>query len=173
MNQIVSSQAMLFLTSVQIGVLMGVLFDLIRIVRKMIKHPNFLVQIEDFLYWIACALIGFYMLYICNYAEIRPYIFIGMILGGVFYFSTFSIVFMKIATWVIEYVKALLRKLIALILIPIRGMIHLISIPLRYLGIQWIETKYKNKVKVRQIKRTQYEKKSDQQVEKYLKKGRT
>ena len=49
MNQVVSSQAILFITSVEIGILMGVLFDLIRIFRKLLKHPNFLVQVEDML----------------------------------------------------------------------------------------------------------------------------
>ena len=110
MNEMVSSQSMLFLASVEIGVLMGVLFDLIRIFRKILKHPNFLVQIEDMLYWIICALLGFYRLYICNYAAIRPYICIGIILGAVFYLLTFSIIFMKIATAIIKYVKSLVSK---------------------------------------------------------------
>lgn len=173
MNQMVTEQSLLFLTSVQIGVLMGVLFDLIRVFRKIIKHPNFFVQIEDMLYWIVCGFIGFYMLYICNYAYVRPYIFIGIILGGVLYFATFSIIFMKIATIVIFYIKALIRKLIKLFLIPVKGIIQLIRIPLKYVGKQYTYFKHISKLKCRQIKRKQYEQKSDKKVEKHLKKGRT
>ena len=173
MNQIVSSQTILFLTSVEIGILMGVLFDLVRIFRKLIKHPNFLVQIEDMLYWVICGFVSFYMLYICNYAEIRPYIFIGIILGGIFYFCTFSIVFMKIATIIINYIKKVINRIIGWMLIPIKGMIHLVSIPLNYLKRKFVHIKYLNKVRYRQFKRKQYEHKSDQKVERYLKKGRT
>lgn len=170
MNQMITEQLLLFMTSIQIGVCMGVLFDLIRIFRKLIKHPNFFVQIEDMLYWIACGFVGFYMLYICNYAEIRPYIFIGIVLGGIFYFATFSIIFMKIATIVIFYIKSLIGKLIQLILIPIRGAIRMVKIPLRYIMKQWVYFRVSCKIKYRKMKRKKYEQKSDRKVEKYLKK---
>lgn len=173
MNQMITEQLLLFLTAIQIGICMGVLFDLIRIFRKLIKHPNFFVQIEDMLYWVTCGFIGFYMLYICNYAEIRPYIFIGIILGGVFYFATFSIVFMKIATIVIFYIKAFVGKMIKLVMIPIKWSLHMIRIPLRYIKKQGIYFKRVCKLKYRQMKRKKYEQKSDKKVEKYLKKGRT
>ncbi|MBE6023942.1 MAG: spore cortex biosynthesis protein YabQ [Cellulosilyticum sp.] len=181
MNQIVSSQSMLFLTSVEIGILMGALFDLIRIFRKLLKHPNFLVQIEDMLYWIVCGFVAFYMLYICNYAEIRPYIFIGIILGGIFYFATFSVVFMKIATIVINYIKAIIHKLIQWVIIPcmrviklmIRAVIGWIKMPIRYISKKWHHWMYMNKLRYRQYKRVRYEQKSDKKVEQYLKKTRT
>lgn len=173
MSQMVSNQSMLFITAVEIGILMGVLFDLIRIFRKLIKHPNFFVQIEDMLYWVLCGFVAFYMLYICNYAEIRPYIFIGIVLGGIFYFCTFSIIFMKIATIVINYIKKLIQKLVQLLLIPLRALVRLVKIPLRYLATKWAHIKYKNKVRYRQLRRKRYEQKADRQVEKYLKKGRT
>lgn len=173
MNQMVTEQSLLFLTAIQIGVFMGVLFDLVRIFRKLIKHPNFLVQVEDMLYWVVCGFVGFYMLYICNYADVRPYIFIGIVLGGIFYFATFSIIFMKIATIVIFYVKAFIRKLIKLLLIPLKGILHMIQIPLRYIMKQCTQLKYSYKLRYRRIKRKQYEQKSDKRVEKYLKKGRT
>ena len=170
MNQMVTDQSLLFLTAVQIGVFMGVLFDLVRIFRKLIKHPSFLVQIEDMLYWVVCGFVGFYMLYICNYADVRPYIFIGIILGGVFYFATFSILFMKIATKVIFYIRFFLKELIKLLLIPLKGILHMSKIPLSYIKRQYTYFKYLYKLRYRAIKRNRYEKKSDIKVEKYLKK---
>ena len=172
MNQVVSSQAILFITSVEIGILMGVLFDLIRIFRKLLKHPNFLVQVEDMLYWIACGLVGFYMLYVCNYADIRPYIFLGIVLGAVFYFMTFSILFMRIATIVINWIKRLVSKAIELIKIPIKACIRLIKIPLQYINRKWHHFCYLNKLRYRQHLRVQYQKQADLQVERYLKKVR-
>lgn len=149
---------------------MGIIFDLVRITRKIVKHPNLFVQIEDMLYWIVCGLLGFYMLYVENYAAIRPFVFLGMLLGGIFYFATFSIVFMKIATIVIEYIRKLIKKLIALILIPLKGLINFIKIPLRYIDYQLKRFRYYKKQEARKLKRKKYLKQADKYTERYLKK---
>ena len=137
MNVLVTKQTLLFLTAIQIGILMGIIFDLIRIFRKLIKHPNIFVQIEDMLYWVVSGFIGFYMLYICNYAAIRPYIFIGMILGGLFYFLSFSIWFMKLATIAIEYLKKVIVKMVQCLIIPIkavtRWILSILGLPINYI----------------------------------------
>ncbi len=172
MNQIVSSQVQLFITSIQIGILLGILFDLIRIARKIIKHPNFLVQIEDMLYWIISGFIGFYILYRCNYANIRPFIFIGMLLGATLYFLTFSIVFMKITTIMIDFIKRILRKCYALLLIPIKAIVGAIKIPLVYIKHQIRKAYYHQKIHLRALKRKHYFKVADKKVDTYLKKSK-
>ena len=169
MNQMVNTQAALFITSIEIGILMGCVFDLIRVARKIVKHPNFLVQIEDMLYWIFCGFLGFYMLYICNYAAIRIYVFGGMILGALFYFLTFSIVFMKVTTIIINYVKALLNRLYHLMLIPIRALIRLIKRPLRYIKGKYNAAKADAYRKKRAKLRVKYQNIADQKTEQYLK----
>ena len=181
MSPIITNQSVLFLTSVEIGVLMGILFDLIRIFRKLLKHPNFLVQMEDMLYWIICGFIGFYMLYVCNYAEIRPFIFIGILLGAIFYFMTFSVIFMKIATIVIHYIKELIRKLgeaiKKYILKPIKFVLKKLVIlfkkPILYISKKWNHLLYMNKLRYRQYKRRQYQIALDRKVETYLKKSKS
>lgn len=181
MSPIITNQSMLFLTAIQVGILMGILFDLIRIFRKLLKHPNFLVQIEDMLYWIVCAFIGFYMFYVCNYASIRPFIFIGILLGAIFYFMTFSVVFMKIATIVIHYIKELVRKLIqafkkcmiAPIKFVLKKLVELINVPILYIAKKWQHLLYMNKLRIRQYKRKQYEIRADHKVEVYLKKSKS
>lgn len=169
MNQIVSSQAQLFLTSIEIGIVMGMIFDLLRISRKIIKHPNFFIQIEDLLYWITCSLIGFYMLYICNYAEIRPFVFIGIVLGAILYFASFSIIFMKLATQVINYIKKVLHRLWCLFLIPVRWLIGMIKKPLRYGKNKYEVQKKKARVQYRIKKRINYQKQADRRTEQVVK----
>lgn len=169
MNQVVSAQTILFMTSVEIGILMGMFFDLIRILRKIVKHPNFLVQIQDMLYWIICSFVSFYLLYICNYAEIRPFIFIGILLGATIYFLTLSIIFMKIATLIIHYLKMLIGKIIRIILIPLKALIKVIKVPIRYISKKWHHFLYLNKLRYRQYRRIKYEQKADKKVEHYLK----
>ena len=161
MNQVVNTQTLLFLTCVLIGGIMGMLYDLIRIFRKIIPHSNWSVQIEDTLYWIICALIGFAVLYMHNYGQIRFFVFIGIILGGVFYLCTFSIVFMKFATWLIDLIKHIVRTLIHILSIPILWMIRIVKIPIRItkrLTMRW--NKY-SRWQLKKVQRKIYFKKTD------------
>lgn len=170
MNEIVTTQTSLFLISIEIGIVLGMLYDLIRIFRKIIKHVVWLVQIEDIVYWISCAFIGFGILYVHNYSQIRFFVFIGMALGALFYFCTFSLLFMKIATWLIEVVKKIIRYIVNLISIPIKLFIKLIKIPIRgILGLLNLVQAYQ-KMKIREFKRKLYYKQSDFKVFLKLKK---
>lgn len=168
MNEMVSSQAVLFITSVEVGILVGACFDLTRIARKLIKHPAFFVQLEDLLFWIISGLLGFYMLYVCNYADIRSFVFVGMILGAIFYFASFSIIFMKIATIVINYIKATVKYIWRLVMIPVNALIKFIKIPMAYLRNKKAKLSAEAKARQRIKRRIKYQEQADQKTEKYI-----
>lgn len=161
MNELVNTQTLLFVKCIEIGILMGMLYDLIRIFRKIIKHYNWVVQVEDALYWLGCSFIGFGILYIHNYADIRFFGIIGMVLGGILYLCTFSILFMKVATWVIEWGRRILKYIIHIISIPIRWIISALAIPVRYgckmLGL----ANAKQKKNIKGLRRKWYQQKAD------------
>ena len=161
MNELVSTQTLLFIKCIEIGILMGMIYDLIRIARKIINHYNFIVQVEDALYWLACSFIGFAILYMHNYAEIRFFGLIGMILGGIMYLCTFSIIFMKIATWVIDLVKKVISYILHILSIPIKWLITLICIPFRWMRRSLEIANNRQKQEVRKLRRKWYHKKAD------------
>lgn len=156
MNEIVNAQTLLFIRAIEIGILLGMFYDLIRIFRKIIPHPNWLVQIEDITYWLICMFLAFSILYMHNFADIRFFVFIGMILGGIFYLCTFSIMFMKIATWVIELMRQVIAYIIKILLIPIRWIIGLIKIPLRAIDKQCKRAKRYSKGQMKKARRRWY-----------------
>ena len=119
----INQQAFLFLTCVKTGIIMGVIYDLVRVLRKIIYHPNWLVQIEDLLYWVACGCFAFIMIYWRNYGQIRGFVFLGILIGTVLYFSTVSQLFVKIMTQII----------MRFIIIPIRCIMVAISIPIKHI----------------------------------------
>ncbi len=172
MNEIVNTQTYLFLACIQIGILMGILYDLIRLFRNVIKHPHLIVQLEDLLYWLICAGFAFYMIYNHNYGAIRPYVFIGILLGGIFYFCTFSVIFMKIGLMIIDIVKQYINKLINLLLIPIRWILRILHIPLRYIVTRYTKINTIRKHKMRRIKRRWYHAKADIRTELRIKKNK-
>ena len=170
MNQIVNSQSLLFITCIEIGIIMGAFFDLIRISRKIVKHPDFFVQLEDLIYWVICALIGFYLLYINNYAAIRPFVFIGILLGAILYFASFSLLFMKVATVIIHYVKTLVRQLIRFLAVPVKWIIRIIGIPIKHINEIFMAVHSYQKKRLRKLKRKWRYKKADLRTEFILRK---
>lgn len=172
MNQIVNSQALLFITCIQIGFIMGILFDLIRIFRKLLKHSDLFVQLEDLVYWIICAFIGFYMLYINNYAAIRPFVFLGILLGGILYFTSLSLLFMKVATVLINRIRLFIHRCVNALLIPIHALIRLIKIPLGFAKNILLQINFYKKGKLRIIKRKWYHAKAEIRTDFRLKKAK-
>lgn len=168
MNVIVNTQLQLFLYAIGIGIVLGMIYDLSRILRKAIRHPNFLVQIEDGLYWILCAFVVFGILYLHNYGQLRIFVFLGMILGAIFYFATFSILFMKIAVWVIDTVKKCITWLIKMISIPIKALLRLIAIPITYFYGVYCKQVEKHQIRRRIAQRKKYYIQADRKTEKKL-----
>jgi spore cortex biosynthesis protein YabQ len=107
----------------------GVVYDFFRILRKMFKHPNILIQIEDFFYWIIASIIVFYFVLHMNYGEVRVYTIIGVFLGMYLYFATLSKLIMKIAVAIIEILKKILITTIKIILMPFKLLIKLLAPP--------------------------------------------
>ena len=53
-SQIVEETLFLY-HAVLLGVFVAVIYDVIRIFRRVIKHNRFFISLEDILYWIFCA----------------------------------------------------------------------------------------------------------------------
>lgn len=62
---------------------MTLLYDLIRLIRRLIRHGTLAVAVEDMLYWLACGLLIFRMLYEENSGAIRGFAIAAVILGMV------------------------------------------------------------------------------------------
>ena len=172
MNQIVCNQSELFFISIQIGVVIGIIFDVIRIFRKTIRHHNFIVQIEDMLFWVCSGFTGFYMLYNCNYADIRPYILIGILMGACFYFLTFSIIVMKVMTYIVEISKRILHKAYRIVMKPIYKMVEYIIIPIERMKKAKEVRKHNRNMRYREKLRKQYQLDADSMTESYIKSNR-
>ncbi|HHX63059.1 MAG TPA: hypothetical protein GX707_20455 [Epulopiscium sp.] len=150
----INEQAFLFLTCVKTGIIMGILYDLIRVFRKIIHHYNWVVQLEDLLYWITCGCFAFIMIYWRNYGQIRSFVFLGIIIGLTLYFCTVSILVMKITTQIINWAKKAINKFLHFIFIPIKCIILTIRIPInaisnKYKAINRFRALHKQKSKVK------------------------
>ena len=116
----VSDQAVLFMTTVAIGFMIGFVYDLFRIARKTIPHTHIMVQIEDLLFWLLVTLLMFYLMLNRNYGEIRFFSIAGAALGAVLYFCSASILVMRVSVAIISFVQKIVATVVRIVFAPVR-----------------------------------------------------
>ncbi len=111
---------MLFITAVGVGAVIGVIYDLFRILRKTAPHAGFVVQLEDLIFWVGVTLFMFYFLLMNSGGEMRWFSLLGAALGAVLYFAAVSRFVILASVAVIEAVKKVLAAAVNIILTPVR-----------------------------------------------------
>jgi len=137
-----ADQARFFLWTMILGAISGAVYDIFRIVRRIIRHPDFLTQIEDLLYWLLISILIFYFILHRNSGEVRIYAIIGVFAGMCLYFATLSRLFIKASVFIIEIIKKILIATVHILLMPFRLIIRLLSFPARLLG-RWSSRQFK------------------------------
>ena len=100
-----NNQAFLFVIFVINGILIGILFDIFRVLRKSFKTSDIITYIEDIMFWIGAGVLTLYFIFCYNNGEIRFFIFLGIILGISIYILTISKYFMKVSIIIISTIK--------------------------------------------------------------------
>lgn len=112
----VENQAYLFLVFSLTGVIIGILFDLFRVLRKSIRTADIVTYLEDILFWILSGILILYNIWYFNDGEIRLFMFLGIIMGIMIYMLTLSNLFIKIF-------QTILSTLIKILAIPFKAII--------------------------------------------------
>ena len=73
----IREEASLLLVSVIWGAAMAAAYDVLRILRRAVRHGTLAVAAEDFLYWICASFALFYLLLSQNDGSIRWYVLAG------------------------------------------------------------------------------------------------
>lgn len=99
------------------GAVIGILFDLFRILRKSFKTPDIITYIEDILFWILTGLFLLYIIFKYSFGQLRIYMFVSLIIGIIIYFLTISKYFIKlnvktIRIYKIYYIKNFIRSIL-------------------------------------------------------------
>lgn len=116
----VTNQAYLFLIFILNGILIGLLFDFFRILRKSFKTKDIITYIQDIIFWILTGFIILYSTFTFNNGEIRIFMFIAILLGIIFYMTLISSYVIKINVAIINFIKNMIAKIINIILMPFK-----------------------------------------------------
>jgi spore cortex biosynthesis protein YabQ len=147
-----SGQAIIFLLTVAFGLCVGLFFDCFRVLRRTLRHPWFLTQLEDILFWIAVSLAMFYIMLNENSGEIRFYSILGVFIGMVLYFETLSRLVLPVSVKIVRFIKSVIITVIKILLAPFRLLLYILSFPANF--CKKIAKKYQNRtiVALRKIK---------------------
>lgn len=133
----IQNQAYTFIIFVINGMIIGILFDIFRIIRKTFKTSDFITYIEDTIFWILSGIVTLYFIFNFNNGEIRAYIFLGILLGISTYILVISKHFININTFIVEKVK----KIIQIIISPIQKIIRILLFrPISFIFINFNKT---------------------------------
>lgn len=124
-----------FIIAIVTGAFLGVLFDLYRMVRRVTKPRHLITSLADLLYWLAATIIVFFALLAGNWGELRLYIFLGLLAGGLFYYRFFSNATIRLLIMLFRLggkVIAGLKLIICFLLRPFVFFIKLLGRPVRF-----------------------------------------
>lgn len=118
MSETLGYELQFFLASVIWGVIILVIYDVIRIFRNIIKHHYFFIGLEDLIFWIVSGFLIFRMMYIQNDGIIRGFSILGMTLGMIVYNQGVSGWFVTNVSKLILFLKKMIMKGIQFLLKP-------------------------------------------------------
>ncbi len=113
MSQVILGELRVAGAAVFCGAVITMVYDLLRIFRRVISHGNLWIGIEDFLFWIWTALWVFSVLYRENDGNLRMYTIFAMAFGMIVYHKTIS-------EPLVEFTGKILKKVLLCFLYPLK-----------------------------------------------------
>ena len=97
-----------FFIFIIVGVVISILFDFFRILRKSFKTPDIITYIEDIVFGVLAGIIIIFSIFKFNNGEIRSYLFIGILIGMLIYLFTISKIFINYGSKILTFLKKIL-----------------------------------------------------------------
>lgn len=172
MNHAISIELKFFLISVLWGCILLLIYDCLRIFRRLIKHDSFFIALEDLIFWVAASLYIFAMIYKQNNGIIRGFSVMGMAIGMVLYHYIAS-------DFLVNMITKLLRTLISPFSYAIKKVRQAVKFIINKFGkaINFIIRRLKNyqksvKITLNKKKQAATDRKRKKSEKKALKKGK-
>ena len=119
MSQNIIVEAVFLLDAFVRGAVLVLIYDIIRIFRRVIKHNVLFIALEDIIYWISMGIMVFILFFKNNNGVIRVFALVAMGIGVCFYLLFLSEYIVKYTSKIINFFKNALFKLIKMVFRPI------------------------------------------------------
>lgn len=116
----IAVQTRLFMMAFGFGFLLGVVYDLCRILRLTVTRGKIAVFVVDILYFLAAGISVFLFMLAYNQGEFRFYLILGIIFGFLIYYFTFGAFLLKWSNRLIRTLRRVLKAILRTFLAPFR-----------------------------------------------------
>lgn len=107
----IGSEIVLTLQALYLGLRIGIYYDLLIIMRRLIRHKKWFKAIEDFLFAIIFGFVAFALIYTYNDGALRAYIFIWLMAGIIFGHKVIGALLVRICEVVVKTIGSVLKKI--------------------------------------------------------------
>jgi len=90
------------------GMILSIVFDIFRILRRSFKTSDIITNIEDVLFGLITGIIILSSIFLFNNGELRLYLFIGIAVGIIIYLLLISKYFIKLNVTIINFIKQII-----------------------------------------------------------------
>jgi len=143
-----STQFLYFALTVGIGLLIGVAFDLYRILRGLVQPGKIITNVGDLFFWLLVTILAFVLLIFGNRGEVRFYVFIGIAVGLLVYLNLLSkhiinaiVCFINLVKRIIELIKRAVAFLVMCVTYPIKIVYRALLLPVRFIKGCYLKAK--------------------------------
>jgi len=130
----ISEELFIFFATIYGGILIGLIYDLYRIFRRVFRPKKIATLVEDLIFWIVTGAAAFFVLLFSNDGELRFYTFLGFAIGAMLYIWALSPFVIWGITALLKLIKRIVLKLCIIILYPVRKIVLLLKKPWRWMG---------------------------------------
>ena len=124
MSREIMQELTFFTHSVLMGVVITFVYYWIRVLRSLYKHGTVLMSIEDLLFWFACGIGVFYMLYRENDGTLRWFAVLGAAIGMFFYKMIVRDAFVNIMSTCLHKIMWFVFRVLQIVLKPLKRLIY-------------------------------------------------
>ncbi len=146
------SQEYMLVISVMGGMLLGFVWDIYRLLRHYVKMGVVGTAFGDFAYWIISIYFGIQLIFDISYGNVRMFILMGFVLGGLLYFYGLSCYILNVLIYIIDLILKFIKSVIALLINPIKYVIKQLKILLYPLKLKYEKTKNNGKKRFKFLK---------------------
>lgn len=108
-SQGIIEQGRLFVWGVASGAVLSFFYDLLRLWRRLIFHGQIWMAIEDVVFFLVSAIVGFQLLYPLSLGQLRVFLVLSIVVGALLYHKLLGIHFIRGGTKLIRSVKKALH----------------------------------------------------------------
>lgn len=113
-------ELVLFMKSVWYGSFLLMVYDCLRILRRVIPHSSGMIAVEDLIFWVGSSLFLFSSFFRENSGILRGYLFAGVVSGvAAWHFS--------LSRYFVIYISAVLIKIKQILKIPVQKVLILVK----------------------------------------------